>query len=74
MYRLKAQFKGQVDFFDLDVDKAETAAVRERFGLLRRSQYALIDREGNVVLSWAGPLRQEAVAADIATYLESNEP
>ena len=69
MYRLKEQYGDRVDFFDLDVDKQETQAVRAQFGLVRRTQYALIDAEGNVLMSWAGPLDQAAIFADMEALL-----
>jgi hypothetical protein len=69
---LKDEFAGQIDFFDLDVDMAETAAVRQEFGFTGRSQYALLDAEGNVVRRWFGPL-QETMAKEVAAVLRSLE-
>jgi hypothetical protein len=68
--RLKQQFSDQVDFFDLDVDKPETLEVRQKYGLVRRSQYALIDAEGNILQSWAGPLNQDRISADMEVLLK----
>ena len=73
MYRLQDAYSDRVDFFHLDVDKAETKAVRDQFGLVRRSQYALIDAEGNVIKTWAGPLNEEAIFTDIEMLLQELE-
>ena len=69
MDRLEQQFEGQVDFFHLDVDLPETREVRHTYGLTRRSQYALVDAEGNVIQTWIGPLNEAAVLADIEQFL-----
>ena len=69
MSRLQEQYGDRVDFFILDIDKPETKPVRDQFGLVRRTQYVLIDADGNILMSWAGPLNQEMVMADIGRIL-----
>lgn len=69
MDRLAQQYGDQVDFIKLDIDKAETLAVRQQFNLVQRSQYALIDAQGTVVQRWFGFLDEAEVTAFLDEYL-----
>ncbi len=71
MNGLQEEFGDQVDFINLNVDYAETAAARSQFGFNDRSQYVLTDSAGTIVERWIGPLQQETVAQAIRDYLAS---
>lgn len=58
-----------MDFIKLDIDKPETLDIRQRFNLAQRSQYALVDAQGNVVQRWYGFLDEAEVAQVISDYL-----
>jgi hypothetical protein len=66
---LKAQFGDRVDFIALNVDVMETMLIRERFNLVQRSQYALIDPVGTILQQWYGFLDEASVAQSISDYL-----
>ncbi len=69
MNRLHEQFGDQIDFSHLDIDRLETGPVREQFNILRRTQYVLTDPQGDVLLSWFGPLDGDALATQIQAEL-----
>lgn len=71
MNGLKDEFAGEIDFFDLDVDKPETAAVRQGYGFTGRSQYLLINAQGEVVQRWFGPLSNTMIAEELRAWLDS---
>lgn len=43
--------------------------IRERFNLVQRSQYALIDPVGNILQQWYGFLDEASVTQSISDYL-----
>jgi hypothetical protein len=53
----------------LDIDDEGTLAARERFDIVARSQYVLIDAQGNVIQKWFGFLDEAQVDAAISEYL-----
>lgn len=69
MYGLQETFGDRIDFIHLNVDLAVTREARERFGLTDRSQYVLVDPQGNTIQKWVGPLDQTAVEQALRTYL-----
>ncbi len=69
MYGLQETFGDRIDFIHLNVDLAVTNSVRERFGLTDRSQYILVDPQGNIIEKWIGLLDQVTVEQAIQTYL-----
>lgn len=69
MNGLAQQYGDRIDFIDMDIDKPETDAPRQRFNMVQRSQYALIDPQGNIVQRWFGPLDAAQVAAYLDQYL-----
>ena len=69
MNGLKAQFGDRVDFIALNIEVAETQPIRDRFNLIDRSMYVLIDPVGNIIKQWYGPLDQTSVAQSISDYL-----
>lgn len=69
MYRLTAEFGDRVDFIHLNIDVDNTRPVRERFGIVQRSNYVLIDAAGQEVQRWFGPLDEATVAQFLRDYL-----
>ena len=55
----------------LNIDKPETLEARQRFDIVARTQYVLIDTEGNTIHKWFGPLDEEAVKTAIEEFLAS---
>ncbi len=66
---LAQRYGDRIDFIDMDIDKPETEAPRQRFNMAQRSQYALIDPQGNIVQRWFGLLDEAQVAAYLDQYL-----
>jgi hypothetical protein len=66
---LAEQFGERVDFIKLDIDKSETLPARQRFNMVQRSQYALVDAEGNIIQRWFGFLDQDEVERFLSDYL-----
>lgn len=58
-----------MDFIKLDIDKDETLPVRQQFSLIQRSQYALVDANGNVIQRWFGFLDEGEVERAIKEFL-----
>jgi hypothetical protein len=56
----------------LNIDKPETLEVRQRFDIVARTQYVLIDAEGNTIHKWFGPLDEESVKASIDEFLAAS--
>lgn len=71
MYRLQAEFGDQLDFINLNIDVEDTRPTRERFGIVQRSNYVLIDAAGNEVQRWFGPLNESVVTQFLRDYLAS---
>lgn len=66
---LAQQFGTQMDFIKLDIDKTETLGIRQQFNLVQRSQYVLIDAQGNIIQRWFGFLDEAEVQQSINDYL-----
>lgn len=66
---LAQQFGTQIDFIKLDIDKTETLPIRQQFNLVQRSQYALVDAQGNVIQRWFGFLDEAVVQQYLGDYL-----
>ena len=58
-----------MDFIKLDIDKDETLPVRQQFSLIQRSQYALVDANGNVIQRWFGFLDEAEIEQVLNEYL-----
>lgn len=56
MNGLKNEFAGQVDFFDLNIDDPGLDGLRTEFDISGRSQYLLVDGNGEIVRRWFGPI------------------
>lgn len=65
MSGLEDTFDGQVDFILLDWDDQSADAQREALNITARTQYVLVDPDGNVVQRWYGLLSESQVQADI---------
>jgi hypothetical protein len=66
---LEATFSDRIDFFHLNVDTPDEFAVANEYELMRRSQYTLIDADGNIVKTWFGLLDEEQMTAELNNIL-----
>lgn len=73
MNRLQEQFEDRVDFFHLSVDFVETLDVRQRYNMVRRSQYQLLNPAGETVMNWFGPLYEEEMVEQLEAKLAEFE-
>lgn len=69
MYGLEDRYGDQVDFIYLNIDRAETRPARERFGIVQRSQYVLIDAQGNILFKWFGFIDEAEVEAALQSVV-----
>ncbi len=65
-------FKDRVDFVYLNIDIPETLGARQRFDIVARTQYVLIDAQGNPIQKWFGPLDEDDVKAALDEFLASS--
>lgn len=72
MHRLAEAFKDRVDFIYLNIDRPETLEARQRFDIVARTQYVLIDDQGSTIQKWFGPLDEESIKAAIDEFLASS--
>lgn len=70
MHRLEDAYAGQVTFFHLDVDMPAYDEARQQVGVTGRSQYFLLDTDGNVAARWFGPIDFEQILAEIDILLQ----
>lgn len=70
MHRLEDTYAGQVTFFHLDVDMPAYDKARQLIGVTGRSQYYLLNTDGEVIARWFGPLVYEQVSAEIDALLQ----
>jgi hypothetical protein len=70
---LEERFGAQVDFFHLNIDQSVTRDVRDRYGIRNRSEYVLLDAEGNIVKKWFGSLSFIMVSDFLEEYLGTLE-
>ena len=73
MDRLEGDFSVDVDFFILDIDKAESRQYLDEYAIRTRSTYVLLNAAGEEVMRWSGPLNGDQVAAEITAFLTSSE-
>jgi thioredoxin-related protein len=59
---LQAKYGEQIAFYHVDIDERAQTEISRPFGVWRRSQYVLLDPEGNVLQEWNGYLQQEEVS------------
>ncbi len=69
MNRLEAQFGDEIQFVHLNVDDPASRPLRDQFNVTHRSQYALVDANGEIVQRWFGPLGSSSIEGDIAAWL-----
>lgn len=72
MHRLEDRYKDQIDFVYLNIDLSETLEARQRFDIVARSQYVLIDAQGNIIQKWFGFLDENTVTQAIEEFLASS--
>ena len=70
---LQATYGEQIAFFHVDVDDRAQVEVSRPFGVWRRSQYVLLDSEGNVLQEWNGYLKADEVGQPLDAAL-SQQP
>jgi thioredoxin 1 len=68
---LTRQFEGRIAFVRVDVDNPADTPTREKYGLYDRSQYALVNAQGEVVKRWFGFLNEARVASELQELLSS---
>lgn len=73
MNRLEEQFAAQIEFFHLNVSLVETLPIREEYGMVRRSQYQLLDGNGESLMSWFGPLYEESMVLQLNDLLAKQQ-
>lgn len=59
---LQATYGEQIAFYHVDIDDRAQTELSRPFGVWRRSQYILLDSEGNILHEWNGYLRQDEVS------------
>lgn len=62
MDRLEEDFGNEIDFVRVDLDLDGAWSQIEPYGLTGRSQYALVDPDGEVWERWYGPLNEGALS------------
>lgn len=71
MNRLETEFSDRIDFIHLNIDDPATEQIRLDYQLTHRSQYKLIDAEGNTLRTWFGSLGEETMIAQLSALLDS---
>lgn len=70
---LKRQFGDQIEFLDLDIDDRSLDDFRRQYGISGRTQYVLLDEQGQPVMRWFGPLDEEQLRADLAGFVAERQ-
>jgi hypothetical protein len=69
VHRLEDKYDDKVMFFHLDVDMPAEDEARQKVGITGRSQYYLLDSNGEIAARWFGPITFEEVSAEIDMLL-----
>lgn len=69
MDRLKDEFGNQIEFVDLNYDDPSLNPVRDQYGITNRSQYALVNTNGEVIKRWFGYIDEADVAGELESFL-----
>jgi hypothetical protein len=67
--RLSRQFGDRIEFVHLNVDSSATLPLRQQYDIIGRTQYVLVDAEGNTWKRWYGPLNETAITAEIEAFI-----
>lgn len=65
MYGLEQAYSGPIEFYVLDVDLPESRPYFEEYAINGRSTYVLLDKEGNELKRWVGPIRETQMKREI---------
>ena len=71
MNRLEQQFGDEIEFVLVDWDDKSLNDFRLQYGITGRTQYVLIDEQGNVVNRWFGPLNEDLVESELQAFVDS---
>lgn len=71
MSGLEETFTGQVEFVLLDWDDKTLDDIRLQLGITDRTQYVLVNPDGEIIQRWFGILNEEAVENEIESYINS---
>lgn len=71
MNRLEQQFGEQIMFVHLNYDDPTAFERANVYGLMGRSQYALVDETGVVARRWIGPLDEAQITAVFIEFLSA---
>lgn len=63
MHGLEVEYFERVEFVYLDIDDPRTDPFKQQLGYRYQPHIFLIDREGNVVQQWVGPVSEGELAA-----------
>lgn len=69
MHGLQNQFGDHIDFIYLNIDLPATLPLRERFNIVQRTSYVLIDSAGNILQRWYGPLDETVMAEYLTSFV-----
>ncbi len=72
VHRLEAEFWGEIDFVYLDQYDTANREVFDRYGVLGRPTFILIDPDGTAVERWFGAIPEENIRAILTAYLAEN--
>ena len=62
---LRVHFDGKIDIVRLNVDLPEDTPTREKYAIYDRSQYVLVDGNGEILKRWFGLLQEDQIAAEL---------
>lgn len=71
MHRLEEKYGDQIEFVYLNVDDPASLPMRQQYDIVARSQYVLVDANGEVVQKWFGYITTQSVSEVIDEYLAS---
>lgn len=61
----------EIDFVWLNVDDRSTLPMRQRYGMVRRSTYMLVNGNDEIIETWIGFLNEDTVEFAIEDFLDS---
>ena len=71
MNGLEAKYGDQIEFIYLNVDDPGTLPMRQQYDVVARSQYVLVDANGEIVQKWFGYINEETISQVIDEHLNS---